>query len=158
MVSSIHYRGGGGSEVKAFYCTNFTLGPDIPLNKKKKKKKKKHKKFCSHALAQIWNITMLRLLMSDDRLKGWIRNIFLSPTRQVNYFIFVHARNPNAWIFNRTLYFNNNIQQLDTLCQFIPILRHIRLKLFFKERSFNTLHLCMSSLDLLVCIICPICA
>ena len=30
-VSSIHYRGGG--ELKAFHCTNVTLGPDISLNK-----------------------------------------------------------------------------------------------------------------------------
>ena len=36
---SLGIRGGvGGGVLKAFHCTNFTLGPDIILNTKKKKK------------------------------------------------------------------------------------------------------------------------
>ena len=40
-IGSVVYTTGG---LKAFNCTNFTLGPDIVLNKKRKI----HKKFSSH--------------------------------------------------------------------------------------------------------------
>ena len=40
--SVVYTTGGGGKGLKAFHCTNFTLGPDIILNTKI------HKKFGSH--------------------------------------------------------------------------------------------------------------
>ena len=41
--SVVYTTGGGGGALKAFHCTNFTLGPDIILNTKKI-----HKRFGSH--------------------------------------------------------------------------------------------------------------
>ena len=43
LERSVVYTTGGGGGLKAFHCTNFTLGPDIILNTKKI-----HKKFGSH--------------------------------------------------------------------------------------------------------------
>ena len=42
---SVVYTTGGGGRLKAFHCTNFTLGPIKLLIQKKKKK---HEKFGSH--------------------------------------------------------------------------------------------------------------
>ena len=38
LERSVVYTTGGGGGLRAFHCTNFTLGPDIILNTKKKKK------------------------------------------------------------------------------------------------------------------------
>ena len=35
LERSLVYTTGGGGGLKAFHCTNFTLGPDIILNTKK---------------------------------------------------------------------------------------------------------------------------